>query len=154
MSWIPPGGSDSTKWQQWSASFSGRDPEQWYLLPFALRRYLPHSESLLVLVIIFLSNGSIWLVLPPLYWIWAIWAIHTIYRIGPSKDSGTSSEARMAWIRIPSGFHPVLPAAIPLRRYPTIRNNEVSLPLHPERFRKIILTTWSGSSLPCPIRNS
>jgi hypothetical protein len=42
----------------------------------------------------------------------------------------------------------------PLDVYPTIRNNEVPFPLHPERFRKVILVTGSRSPPPCPIRNS
>ena len=69
-----------------------------------------------------------------LSWIWANWATRTTFRIGPSKDDGTSSEAQAAWIWIPPGSHHILPAAIPPRRYPTIWNNKVSFPLHLERF--------------------
>ena len=50
-----------------------------------------------------------------LYWIWANWVTHTTFRISPSKDSKTSSEARTAWVRISPESHPILPAVIPLR---------------------------------------
>ena len=73
-----------------------------------------------------------------LYWIWVNWMTHTTLQISPSKDSGTSSEARMAWVRISPGPHPILPTAIPLRRYSTFRNSEVFFPLHSERFHEIV----------------
>ena len=55
--------------------------------------------------------------------------IRITFHIVPSKDGGTSSEARTAWDRIPPGTHPLLPSAISPRRYPDIQNNEVSFPL-------------------------
>ena len=58
--------------------------------------------------------------------------IRITFRIVPSKDGGTSSEARTAWDQFPPGPRPILPAAIPPRRYPDIRNNDVSFPLPSE----------------------
>ena len=55
--------------------------------------------------------------------------IRITFRIVPSKDGGTSSEARTARDRFPPGPHPILPAAIPPRRYPELQNNDVSFPL-------------------------
>jgi hypothetical protein len=55
--------------------------------------------------------------------------IRITFRIIPSEDGRTSSEARMAWDWFPPRPHPILPAAIPSRRYSDIRNNDVSFPL-------------------------
>ena len=72
-----------------------------------------------------------------IYWIWANWVIRTTFRISPSKDSGTFS--KLGWrVRISPGPHPILPAAIPLRRYSTLRNSEVLVPLYSERFHKVV----------------
>ena len=89
-----------------------------------------------------------------LYWIRANWGTRTTFRISPSTDSGTSSEARTAWVQISPESHPILPTDIPLRRYSTIRNSEASLPLHSERFHKVVAEVCSGSPLPYSIRYS
>ena len=54
------------------------------------------------------------------------------FRNAPSKGGGTSSEAWTAWDQFPPGPHPILPAAIPSRRYPNIRNSDVSFLLPSE----------------------
>ena len=89
-----------------------------------------------------------------LYSICVNWAIHTTFRIGPPKEDGTSSEAQTARVRIPSRSRPILPAAIPSRRFPN----------HPEQWRFPPTTlredpqggswTWYGSLPLCSIRNS
>ena len=44
--------------------------------------------------------------------------IRITFRIAPSKDGLTSSEARTSLGQSPPRHHPILPAAIPPRRYP------------------------------------
>jgi hypothetical protein len=63
--------------------------------------------------------------------------IRTTFRNIMSKGGGTSSEARLEWIRIPPGFHPVFPAAIPPIHYSDIRIDGVSFPLPPGLFPHI-----------------
>ena len=57
--------------------------------------------------------------------------------LGPLRNSDGLS-------RTSSGSYPILPAAIPLRRCPIIRNSEVSFPLHSKRFHKMVARINSG----------
>ena len=81
-------------------------------------------------------------------------ATRATFHIVPSKGGETSSEARTAQVRIPSGSRPILPAAIPPRHYSDLRNSEVSLPLHSKRICKVIADpgflshVLSGTSIP------
>jgi hypothetical protein len=95
-----------------------RYPDQWCLLSPSSRSVSPPPQSLPTPVLLlpfwridpasttFVSTES---GLPG-------WSVPFL-QIDPSKGGGTSSKAQMAWIRISSGLHPILPAAIPPRRY-------------------------------------
>ena len=110
-----------------------KHPERWCFLPPSFRRCVSAWNS--NYYVFFFPFQTDWSSYPylRLYWIWANWVTRTTFRISPSNNSGTSSEARMAWVRISPGPHPILPAAFPRRRYSTLRNNEVSFPLYFEK---------------------
>ena len=81
---------------------------------------------------------------PRLYETRANWVTRTTFRMNPPKDCGTSQKFRRPESGPSPGSHPILPTAIPLRRFPTIRNNEASSPLHSERCHRRIARLNSG----------
>ena len=98
---------------------------------------LPNLEILTVPVLLFpfQTDRSSYHYLR-LYWIWGNWVTCTTFRISLSTDSGTSSEARTAWVRIPPRSHPILPVAIPL---------DVTQPCGTVRGTKLFCERWAVS---------